>query len=126
METFQTMQTPSKPTAVAPDGSAVRDLLVLKCGSMALFELASGEISNPEVHRTVDEIWYILSGKGQMWRKFGNLEQTVVLEHGVCLTIPVGTHFQWRSDGAEPLVALGVTMPPWPGAEEGKLVNGIW
>jgi len=83
MVTFQTMQTPSKPTEVAPDGSDVRDLLVLKGGSMALFELASGEISNPEVHRTVDEIWYVLSGKGQMWRKLGEIEQTVVLEKGV-------------------------------------------
>jgi mannose-6-phosphate isomerase-like protein (cupin superfamily) len=62
MGKFQTMQTSSRPRAYAPDGSDVRDLLRLDGGSMALFELASGEISIPEVHRTVDETWYILSG----------------------------------------------------------------
>ena len=126
MEPFQTMQTPSKPNAVAPDGSDVRELLGLEGGSLALFEFAPGEISYPEVHRTVEEIWYILSGRGEMWRKLGEIEETVVLEKGVCLSIPVGTHFQWRSDGIEPLLALGITMPPWPGPEEGKFVNGIW
>ena len=126
METFQTMQTPSRPTVVAPDGSDVRNLLRLDGGSLALFELASGGISIPEVHRTVDEIWYILSGRGEMWRKLGSLEETVILEKGVCLTIPVGTHFQWRSDGSEPLVVLGVTMLPWPGEAEGYQVDGVW
>lgn len=126
MDIFQTMQTPSRPTAFAPDGSDVRDLLRLDGGSLALFELASGEISIPEAHRSVDEIWYILSGQGKMWRKLGNAEEIVALDEGTCLTIPVGTHFQWRSDGTEPLLVLGVTMPPWPGEEEGYQVEGVW
>ena len=126
MDTFQTMGTPAEPTAYAPDGSEVRDLLVLRGGSMALFELAPGAVSIPEVHRTVEEIWYILGGRGEIWRKLEDAEETVVLEIGTCLTIPVGAHFQWRSTGEEPLVVLGVTMPPWPGAEEGFRVEGVW
>jgi len=50
----------------------------------------------------------------------------VPVESGVCLTIPLGTHFQFRSLGAEPLAALGVTMPPWPGEEEAIMVEGKW
>lgn len=126
MDTFQTMQTPAKPTAIAPDGSDVRDLLRLKGGSLALFELASGETSIPEAHRTVDEIWYIMGGRGEIWRKLGDAEETVVLEKGTCVSIPVGTHFQWRSVGTEPLEVIGVTMPPWPGEEESYLVEGVW
>jgi mannose-6-phosphate isomerase-like protein (cupin superfamily) len=48
------------------------------------------------------------------------------VESGVCLTIPVGTHFQFRSFGYEPLAAIGVTMPPWPGAGESCEVHGRW
>ena len=36
----------------------------------------------------------------------------------MCLTIPLGTHFQFRSLGPGPLAAVAVTMPPWPGPDE--------
>jgi len=45
---------------------------------------------------------------------------------GVCLTIPLGTHFQFRTLGDEPLAALTVTMSPWPGEDEAYPVEGIW
>jgi mannose-6-phosphate isomerase-like protein (cupin superfamily) len=101
-------------------------LLQLKGGSLAHFERAPGETSIPVAHRTVDEIWYIIGGRGEMWRKLGDAEETVILEMGICLTIPVGTHFQWRSVGTEPLVAIAVTMPPWPDEEEAYRVEGVW
>jgi mannose-6-phosphate isomerase-like protein (cupin superfamily) len=45
---------------------------------------------------------------------------------GVSLTIPIGTHFQFRCDGHEPLDAIGATMPPWPGESEAFFVDGAW
>jgi mannose-6-phosphate isomerase-like protein (cupin superfamily) len=42
------------------------------------------------------------------------------------LTIPTGTHFQFRCDGTAPLEAVAVTMPPWPGAGEADAVAGPW
>jgi mannose-6-phosphate isomerase-like protein (cupin superfamily) len=50
----------------------------------------------------------------------------VPVDAGVCVTIPLGTHFQFRSFGDEPLAALGVTMPPWPGPGEAYEVEGKW
>jgi mannose-6-phosphate isomerase-like protein (cupin superfamily) len=50
----------------------------------------------------------------------------VLVECGVCLTIPHGTHFQFRSSGQVPLAAVGVTMPPWPGEGEAIVVPGPW
>ena len=50
----------------------------------------------------------------------------LAVEAGVCLTIPHGTHFQFRSLGDEPLAAVGVTMPPWPGEGESYQVEGKW
>ena len=53
-------------------------------------------------------------------------EEIVALEPGVCLTIPQGVHFQFRALGDDPLRALGVTMPPWPGTDEAIVVTGPW
>jgi len=91
---------------------------------MAHFELAPGRTSIPVTHRTVEEIWYFLAGQGEMWRKLNDQEAVVDLKPGVCITIPVGTHFQFRSFEGEALVALGVTMPPWPGEGEAYEVQG--
>jgi mannose-6-phosphate isomerase-like protein (cupin superfamily) len=126
MTAFMTMRLPVKHDVNAPDGADVRNLLVLGGGGMAHFELGPGQTSVAEVHRTVDEIWYFLSGRGEMWRKLGDQEEVVPVDPGVCLTIPVGTHFQYRSFGFEPLAALGVTMPPWPGGGESVHVRGKW
>src|ERR1035438_9460457 len=121
---FDTMRLPGAPDVVAPDGSDVRILLQLGRGGMAHFELEPGRVSRAVAHRSVDEIWYILRGHGQMWRRQGGRQETVPLEPGTCVSIPAGTHFQFRSTSAGPLAAVGVTMPPWPGTSEAYEVPG--
>jgi mannose-6-phosphate isomerase-like protein (cupin superfamily) len=124
--TFETKRLPLQPDAVAPDGAAVRLLLALSGGSMAHFELAPGETSRAVTHHTVEEIWYVVAGGGQMWRRFDEREEIVDLEPGVCITIPLGTQFQVRALARAPLAAIAITMPPWPGEHEAKLVEGHW
>jgi mannose-6-phosphate isomerase-like protein (cupin superfamily) len=126
MPTFSTNTLPAEPTAIAPDGSAVRVLAQLDGGGMAHFQLAPHQTSVAVAHHTVEEIWYVLSGEGRMWRRQGDVAEVVTLGPGTCLTLPVGTHFQFRCDGDEPLRAVGVTMPPWPGAGEARVVDGAW
>jgi mannose-6-phosphate isomerase-like protein (cupin superfamily) len=126
MTAFATMRLPSQATAVAPDGSDVRVLLGLPGGSMAHFELGAGRVSLAVAHRTVDEVWYVLAGAGQMWRKQGEREEVVALEPGVCVTIPVGTHFQFRASAGQSVAAVAITMPPWPGESEAVVVQGHW
>jgi len=123
---FETKRLPASPDVVAPDGSDVRVLLKTLRGGMAHFELAGGSASDAIRHRTVDEIWFVLSGRGEMWRKTGEREEVVALDPGICVTIPVGTHFQFRALEDESLTAVGVTMPPWPGASEAIPVPGTW
>jgi mannose-6-phosphate isomerase-like protein (cupin superfamily) len=111
---------------VAPDGSEVRILLRRPGAGLAHFRLAPGHTSVAVHHRTVDEIWYFLSGRGQMWRRDGAHEETVEVGPGVCVTIPAGTRFQFRSVDAEALTAVGVTIPPWPGDGEAIRASGPW
>jgi mannose-6-phosphate isomerase-like protein (cupin superfamily) len=115
-----------KPDAIAPDGSEVRLLAASQRGSMAQFSLPPGKISVAVCHRTVEELWYFTGGTGKLWRKAGKTEETIEVHQGVSISIPVGTHFQFRCDSATPLQAVGVTMPPWPGTTEAFAVPGIW
>lgn len=126
MTNFEIKHLPEDRDVVAPDGSDVRILLGLKGGGMAHFELGPGKTSRAVAHRTVEEIWYFISGRGEMWREQGGEAETVDVYPGVCLTLPLGTRFQFRSTGEEPLAAIGVTMPPWPGEGEAMLVEGAW
>lgn len=126
MTPFATCPLPDQPTVTAPDGSDVRVLLALAGGSMAHFSLAPGAVSRAVTHRTVEELWFVLSGSGQMWRCQGAHSETVDLVPGMCLTIPLGTSFQFRAAPDVALAAVAVTLPPWPGADEAVPVPGAW
>jgi mannose-6-phosphate isomerase-like protein (cupin superfamily) len=101
-------------------------LLGVRGGGLAHFELGPNQTSQAVVHRTVDEIWYFLSGRRQMWRKHGDRTELVDVGPDLCITVPVGTSFQFRSFGYEALAAIGVTMPPWPGRDEAIITEGLW
>jgi len=123
---FDTRRIGATPDAIAPDGSEVHVLCATARSSMAMFTLSPGMVSKAVVHRTVEELWYIVSGAGRMWRQRGEQEEVTELAPGVSLSIPLGTRFQFRCDSAEPLSVIGVTMPPWPGEDEAVFVNGPW
>jgi mannose-6-phosphate isomerase-like protein (cupin superfamily) len=116
----------AEPDAIAPDGSEVRILARTTRGSMAQFTLPAGKTSVAVAHRTVEEVWFFVSGQGEFWRKIGVTESIVPIRPGLSISIAVGTHFQFRNDGTEPLVAIGTTMPPWPGMDEAYAVEGLW
>ncbi len=126
MTPFATLPLPEQPTVVAPDGSDVRVLLGLPAGGMAHFTLAAGQVAAAVTHRTVEEIWFVVAGRGQMWRRQEGREEIVDLVPGVCLTIPLGTHFQFRASPTEAVAAVAITMPPWPGMAEAVPVPGPW
>lgn len=126
MTEFKTLPLPPDPVATAPDGTDVRPLLTLSGGSFAHFELTAGATSTAVRHRTVEEIWYFLGGRGEVWRRQDGREEVTSIAAGVSITIPLGTAFQFRALGAAPLVFVAVTMPPWPGAQEAYVVKGKW
>ena len=123
---FQSMQLPAAPDHLAPDGSAIRSLLAVERGSLAYCTLPAGTISKAVVHQTVEEIWYCVAGSGQVWRRGPAEAQITDLVPGTCITIPVGTQFQFCAMGANELHLIIATMPPWPGAQEALPVAGYW
>ncbi|PHQ80308.1 MAG: cupin [Coxiella sp. (in: Bacteria)] len=111
---------------MSPAGAEVRLLMNNEYGGMAQCTLLKNIISKPVRHKTVSEFWYVLSGSGQIWRKNNSSEEVTELTTGVSIDIPLGTDFQYRS-GAENLVFICVTMPPWSGADEAEFVKqGTW
>ena len=95
-------------------------------GSMAHFSLPGGQVSQAVAHHSIEEVWYFLAGRGRFWRQQGTVEEIIEVSEGVSITIPPGTHFQFRNDGDSALAAVGVSMPPWPGEDEAYPVEGAW
>jgi mannose-6-phosphate isomerase-like protein (cupin superfamily) len=124
--TITALHVDDAPEVVAPDGSMVRVLVRTAGGSMARFTLPPFAVSRAVVHRSVDEVWYFLAGRGRMWLRDGEHATIIDIAPGLSVAIPVGTAFQFRSGSAEPLQAIGVTMPPWPGEDEAIFVPGPW
>lgn len=123
---MQTRPLPPAPDARSPAGAEIRYLVDGPTGNMIHSTVPPGQVNRATVHATVSEFWYVLSGHGRIWRRDGGGEETTVLEPGVAIDIPVGTAFQYRCTGGEPLRFLCITMPRWPGAEEATLVDGPW
>jgi mannose-6-phosphate isomerase-like protein (cupin superfamily) len=123
---FESKALPFEPDLLAPDGSEIRLLAQTRAGSSCHCSLPPGAISKAVKHQTVEEIWYFVGGLGEIWRKFGDHEEILAVKEGVSLTIPVGTEFQFRNLGSDPLRFLCFTMPPWPGADEALFVEGKW
>ena len=116
-----------EPDATAPDGSEIRLLLderhLAKGASMVEVVLPAGQVSRPVYHQTVEELWYLLEGRGQVWRCPGGLKDSggvppQSVGPGDALVIPTGWRFQFSADGSGDLRFLCVTLPPWPGADE--------
>ena len=125
-EGFVTRHLPERHDVLAPDNSEIRVLAATERGSMAHGTLAPGQVSLAVTHVTVDELWYVTEGRGQVWRKQGDREEVVDVVPGTALTIPLGAHFQFRTVGDAPLRFVMCTMPPWPGAHEAVRVPDHW
>jgi mannose-6-phosphate isomerase-like protein (cupin superfamily) len=110
---FETRTLGAAVDATAPDGTAVRLLLSLA-------------VSHAVTHRTVEEIWFVVSGRGSIWRRQDGQERIDPLASGTSLTIPLGTAFQFRAEAGLALAFVAITMPPWPGMDEALPTPGPW
>src|SRR5712692_5599096 len=93
---FDTKRIAVTPDVIATDGCEVRVLCATSRGGMTAFTLAPDTVGKAVAHRTIEEIWVVIRGRGRMWRKLGEREEITEIEAGVSISIPIGTHFQLR------------------------------
>jgi mannose-6-phosphate isomerase-like protein (cupin superfamily) len=111
---------------LAPDTSEIRLLANGERGGFAHCLLPAGRVSSAVRHRTVEELWYVLEGEGEIWQARDNEERIDAVRPGDSIRIRVDTAFQFRAGHRHDLKLLLATMPPWPGPEEAVSVNGKW
>lgn len=102
MRALETVSLSELPDHLAPDGSEIRELVVGANGSLAHCLLRAGKTSSAVAHRTIEELWYVVQGRGEVWRRSSAGESVVAVKEGSSLRIPAGTAFQFRAspDGA--------------------------
>jgi mannose-6-phosphate isomerase-like protein (cupin superfamily) len=111
---------------VAPDGSEIYLLSNGTHGSLCQCLLPEGAVSLAVLHKTVEELWYVLDGEGEVWRSRLCDDVPVLVRNGSSLVIPPQVPFQFRNTGTGSLKFLITTMPPWPGAHEFRSEKGFW
>ena len=84
---MDTTALPYEYTALAPDGSEIRELVRATGGSMVHCTLPVGATSLAVTHRTVEEVWYVVGGRGQvrsfMFRNVNRFDTPSLLDHHV-------------------------------------------
>ena len=111
----------------SPLGAYIRYLQDGPHGNMIHSTVPPGMVGRACHFRSIDEYWFVLSGRGEVWRRAPDGTETITgLQPGVSVDIPLGTAFQYRCTGGEPLTFICTALPPWPGDEEAVLVAGPW
>lgn len=123
---MKTTMLPGEPDAKSPAGADIRFLMDGKTGNMIHSTVPPHQINRATVHATVSEFWYVLEGRGEIWRSDGKESSVTILVPGTSIDIPVGTAFQYRSISDMELKFICISMPPWPGESEATYVKGIW
>ena len=120
-----------QPDVFAPDGSEIRLLTDGRHGASqeqhgrgnAACRTAVAAGVPPD---TVEETWYILEGRGQVWRCPPDVDAASVppqeVSPGDTLVIPTGWRFQFAASPNGALRFLCHTTPPWPGEDEAVAV----
>jgi mannose-6-phosphate isomerase-like protein (cupin superfamily) len=117
----------AKPNYAAPDGSLIYLLGDEASGGLAECILPPESTTVPVHHRTVEELWYVISGEGEISRREDTLPPELTkLAAGTCIDIGKGITFQFRNIAVKlPLRMLLLTMPRWPGPDEAVAVPAL-
>lgn len=123
---MKTKLVPERPDAKSPAGADIRYLMDGEGGNMIHSTVPPHQINRATVHATVSEFWFVLEGRGELWRDDGLDSRVTELVPGTSIDIPRGTAFQYRNISEQELKFICIAMPPWPGASEASYVEGIW
>lgn len=114
------------PEAKSPAGADIRYLMDGETGNMIHSTVPPHQVNKATVHATISEFWFVLEGRGEIWRDDGVESDVTVLIPGIAIDIPVGTAFQYRNVSDVDLKFICISMPRWPGDQEARYIDGVW
>jgi mannose-6-phosphate isomerase-like protein (cupin superfamily) len=123
---LKTTTLPEYPDAKSPAGADIRFLMNGESGNMIHSTVPPHQVNKATVHATVSEFWYVLEGRGEIWRDSGVESCITVLVPGTSIDIPTKTAFQYRNVSEVDLKFICIAMPPWPGDSKATYIRGIW
>lgn len=123
---LNSIKLPKEFDTTSPAGANVRLLAGNETGGMIHSTVPPFQTNRAVVHSTVNELWYVLEGHGEIWRKNGNESSITTLTPGVSIELRKSTKFQYRNVSNSDLKFVCITIPAWPGEEEATYIEGIW
>ena len=90
---------PEHPDAKSPAGADIRFVMACEAGNMIHSTVPPQQVNRATMHATVSELWFVLEGRGEIWRADGDESCVAALMPGTSVDIPVGTAFQYRNTG---------------------------
>ena len=94
---MKTTTLPAEPDAKSPAGADIRFLMASQTGNMIHSTVPPRQTNRATVHATVSEFWFVLEGRGEIWRDDRVDSAVTQLTPGTSIDIPVGTAFQYRN-----------------------------
>jgi mannose-6-phosphate isomerase-like protein (cupin superfamily) len=104
---MKTTMLPEQPDAKSPAGADIRFLMDGERGNMIHSTVPPHQVNKATVHATVSEFWYVLEGRGEIWRDKGTESSITLLVPGTSIDIPAGTVFQYRNVSEVDLKFMG-------------------
>jgi len=115
------------PDASSPDGSAeIRYLLSSPHGDLTHAVCPAGVVASVHELPELYEAYYVLAGRGEIWRRTKDREVVTQLRPGRWVEMPPGTQFQYRAYGDAALVFLLSVVPTWQRELFHTGAGGIW
>jgi len=99
---------------ITKDGSSIREIMaprnsMIEKQSLAEAVVPVGCVTHEHYHATSEEIYYILSGSGEMWVA----GETFQVRGGDAVALLPGTRHKIRNIGDDKLVFLCICVPPY-------------
>ena len=82
---------PEHPDAKSPAGADIRFVMACDAGNMIHSTVPHQQVNRATMHATVSELWFVLEGRGEIWRDDGDESCVTALVPGTSVDIPVGT-----------------------------------
>jgi mannose-6-phosphate isomerase-like protein (cupin superfamily) len=126
-EEDRTIVLTEQPSYVSPGGAAeIRIMLSRDVGELTHALCPAGKVSTASVLEGLYERYYVLAGRGLLWRRSHDYEGVTALTPGRWCDIPPGTVFQYRAEPDIDLVFLVMVTPRWKRERYVNADNWAW